>query len=122
MNHFDPLNLEMQENVKRTFSDQFCTHWQNSTADDNLTLHGFRRFKTAHLINLRFIENEIAELDRRIYQAGIRSESNLWPRDRLRLRHATKDNDAPGPDEAIDEELILRLRELLAQYGRHPSQ
>jgi len=38
-----------------------------STADNNLTLHGFRRFKTTYLLNLRFLEEEIAQMDYTLY-------------------------------------------------------
>jgi hypothetical protein len=48
-------------------SGQFRGHWQSSTTDSNLTLHVFRRFKTTHLLNLRFLEGEIADLDHVIY-------------------------------------------------------
>ena len=46
---------------------RFPLLWQRSTEDNNLALHGFRRFKTTHLLNLRFLEEEIADLDHAIY-------------------------------------------------------
>jgi hypothetical protein len=48
-----------------------------STADNNLTLHGFRRFKTTHLLNLRYLEDEVAQMDHTLYQAGL--SLNLSP-------------------------------------------
>jgi len=47
---------------------------EHNTEDNNLTLHGFRRFKTTHLVNLRFLEEEIAELDHKF----IKSNRNRW--------------------------------------------
>ena len=44
------------------------------TNDNNVTLHGFRRFKNTNLLNLRFLEEEIAEL--RSYNLPGRA----WPR------------------------------------------
>lgn len=98
-------------------SKQFNAHWRSSTADNNSTLHGFRRFKTTHLLNLRFLESEIAELDHIIYQAGLSSNQKLSPKDRLGLRHAKRDGKPAEMSKAIDRELILKLRELLRQYG-----
>jgi hypothetical protein len=48
-----------------------------STADNNLTLHGFRRSKTTHLLNLRYLEDEVAQIDHTLYQAGL--SLNLSP-------------------------------------------
>ncbi|KAL9111243.1 MAG: hypothetical protein Q9227_004321 [Pyrenula ochraceoflavens] len=101
---------------RSTLTNQFRVHWQASTSDDNLTLHGFRRFKTSHLLNLRFLESEIAELDHRIYQAGIRLNTDLSAKDRIGLRHVIKDGDAPEPDKTIDEAFVLKLRDLVRQY------
>ncbi|KAI9778745.1 MAG: hypothetical protein M1816_003918 [Peltula sp. TS41687] len=88
--------------------------WMTSTDDNNLTLHGFRRFKTTHLLNLRFLEDEIAEMDHTIYQAGLslgQSPSSLG------LNHVKKDANAPSIDDAITREFVLKLRDLLGQYG-----
>ncbi|KAI2617737.1 hypothetical protein GGR54DRAFT_606722 [Hypoxylon sp. NC1633] len=95
---------------------QFSTHWQSSTADSNLTLHGFRRFKTTHLLNLRFLEAEIAELDHAIYQAGLSLDIPPSTTDRLGLKHSKRDKDVPEFDDAAIKQLVLRLRGLLQQY------
>lgn len=67
--------------------DEFRVHWQSATANSNLTLHGFRRFKTMHLLNLRFLENEISQLGHQIYQAGLNLNINISLNDRLGLKH-----------------------------------
>ncbi|KAH6986747.1 hypothetical protein EDB80DRAFT_590315, partial [Ilyonectria destructans] len=74
---------------------QFPRHWEIATADSNLTLHGFRRFKTTHLLNLRYLEAEIAAIDHLIYQLGL--SLNLEPdcTDRLGIKHCQKDEDVP---------------------------
>ena len=105
----------MAQNPNR-ISEQFRSHWHRSTSDNNLTLHGFRRFKTTHLLNLRFLESEIAELDHVIYQAGLGLVENLSAKDRLGLNHARRDKGHPGL-EAIDRKFVLKLRDLLQQYG-----
>ncbi|KAI1083687.1 hypothetical protein F5B20DRAFT_568750 [Whalleya microplaca] len=102
----------MSENVKR----QFPTIWQSSTADNNLTLHGFRRFKTTHLLNLRFLEAEIAELDHSVYQAGLSLDIAPATNDRLGLKHSKKDENIPELDEIITSDLVLKLRRLLQEY------
>ncbi len=99
-------------------TDAFRKCWITSTDDNNLTLHGFRRFKTTHLLNLRLLEREIAEMDHTVYQAGLSLGLNPSPTDRLGLKHCQKDADAPSPDVAITEEFVLKLRDLLRQYGR----
>ncbi|KAH6714369.1 hypothetical protein BKA61DRAFT_424009, partial [Leptodontidium sp. MPI-SDFR-AT-0119] len=77
-------------------SEQFRAHWQSSTADSNLTLHGFCRFKTTHLLNLRFLESEIAELDHIIFQAGLSLGLSPSPEGRLGLKHGKRDKKALG--------------------------
>lgn len=99
------------------FSQQFFAHWRSSTDDNNITLHGFRRFKTSHLLNLRFLENEIAELDHSIYQAGLSLGQGVSLKDRLGLRYAKIDDELPDPSVLVNQELILKLRDLLRQYG-----
>jgi hypothetical protein len=97
--------------------DEFRMHWQSATADSNLTLHGFRRFKTTHLLNLRFLESEIADLDHRIYQAGLSLNLSLSLNDRLGLKHSKRDENVPKIHESINKDLVVRLRDLLQKYG-----
>lgn len=97
---------------------KFRKHWQSSTDDNNLTLHGFRRFKTTHLLNLRYLEDEIAELDHTIYQAGLSLGLSPSPSDRLGLKHSRRDANVPNTNDTINRSFILKLRELLKQYGR----
>ena len=97
--------------------EKFCKCWVNSTADNNLTLHGFRRFKTTHLLNLRFLENEIADMDHTIYQAGQSLHLNPSPTDRLGLKHGKRDAGITNISDVITQEFVLRLRDLMKQYG-----
>jgi hypothetical protein len=101
----------------RDIVDLFRKCWKVSTADSNLTLHGFRRFKTIHLLNLRFLENEIAEMDHTLYQAGLSLGLNSSSVDRLGLRHSKIDANIPSIEESITPEFILKLRDLLKKYG-----
>ena len=100
-----------------SFGEQFRELWPCVTADSNFTLHGFRRFRTSHLLNLRFLENEIAELDHIIYQAGLSLGNPLSSRDRLGLKHSKRDANVPTINESITEQLVLKLRCLIKQYG-----
>ncbi|KAL6879901.1 hypothetical protein HDV57DRAFT_498423 [Trichoderma longibrachiatum] len=96
--------------------EQFPNLWQASTADSNLTLHGFRRFKTTHLLNLRYIEAEIAEIDHTIYQLGLSSNVAPSSTDRLGLKHCKRDEIPPSADQTLSKELLQRLRQLLKDY------
>ncbi|KAG4439327.1 hypothetical protein IFR05_005202 [Cadophora sp. M221] len=87
-----------------------------STEDNNLALYGFRRFKTTHLLSLRPLEKEIGRIDYQIYQSGLRLNIDPTPADRLGLKDCRKDEDAQHPDNIFDEQLILKLRDLLKQY------
>lgn len=98
-------------------TDMFRTCWATSTADNNLTLHGFRRFKTTHLLNLRLLEAEIAEMDHTLYQAGFSLGLDLSSSDRLGLKHSKRDSTTFNIDDTITQEFILKLRELVKQYG-----
>jgi len=69
--------------------DLFRKVWKQSIEDNNLSLYGFRRFKTTHLVN-----------------------------DRLGLRHSKRDLDTPVPEQVVTPELIRSLRNLIKQYGK----
>lgn len=95
----------------------FRDAWTASTADNNLTLHGFRRFKTTHLLNLRLLEHEIAEMDHVVYQAGLSLDVSLSPEDRLGLKHCKRDAKPLQIEETITKDFVLKLRRLLKEYG-----
>lgn len=101
----------------RSLSDQFPSHWQASSADSNLTLHGFRRFKTTHLLNLRYLEAEIAEIDHLLYQLGLSLNVEPSSTDRLGLKHCIKDETLPSTKQAVTQKLIQKLRRLVKEYG-----
>ncbi|KAF1953269.1 hypothetical protein CC80DRAFT_494880 [Byssothecium circinans] len=97
-------------------TETFRKCWIASTADSNLTLHGFRRFKTTHLVNLRWLESEIAEMDHAIYQGGISLGVSPSSTDRLGLKHSKKDASVPNVEDTITPEFSAKLRELVKQY------
>lgn len=98
-------------------SSAFRKCWAASTADNNLTLHGFRRFKTTQLLNLRLLKNEIADMDHTVYQAGLGLGLTLSPDDRLGLAHSKRDVNVPKVEDVITQEFILKLRDLIKQYS-----
>lgn len=103
-----------------TFHDppKFQKAWQAASAHSDVALYGFRRFKTSHLINLRFLEDEIAELDHVIYQTGLALGLNNCPANRLGLKYCRRDAPVPGKvRDTIPTEAISRLRHLLRDYG-----
>ena len=91
--------------------------WRKATDDNYLTLYGFRRFRTTHLLNLRYLEEEIDLIDHQIYQAGLRLGHTPTSVDRLGLQHGRIDASALGHGEVMTRELVMRLRELVRQYG-----
>lgn len=97
--------------------EQFSSHWQASTADSNLTLHGFRRFKTTHLLNLRYLEAEISETDHLLYQLGLSLDLEPSADDRLGLKHCKRDTKVPPIDKVVSKKLLGKLRRLLKEYG-----
>lgn len=101
---------------------EFAKHWQVCTADSNITLYSFRRFKTAHLVNLRFLEAEIAQLDHKIYQSGLSLNNPPSPTDRLGLKHAKRDSVVPPVEDVITGELIQQLRVLMRDYGKFDTE
>lgn len=98
---------------------RFRQLWEASTADNNLTLHGFRRFKTTHLLNLRYLEHEIAQMDHTIYQLGLSMDVNACSSDRLHLKFAKKAAVAPDLDAVLTDGFIARLRDVLKHYGEN---
>ncbi|TGO57574.1 hypothetical protein BCON_0064g00440 [Botryotinia convoluta] len=95
---------------------EFRTHWSTSTDDNELSLFSFRRFRSSHLINLRFLEEEIAKLDREIFQAGLQIGIDAERKDLLGLRLARKDSNVPPIEETITQEKVWKLRRLLREY------
>ena len=91
--------------------------WSNITDDNALTLYGFRRFRTTHLLNLRLLEIEIDKIDRKIYQAGLNLGLSHTGTDKLGLRHSKRDEHAPSPAAVLDPELVSKLRQLVREYG-----
>lgn len=129
-----PVNMENQsttpKNTKVETSDssqkdklarEFRTHWSSCTDDNDLSLFSFRRFRSSHLINLRFLEEEISKVDREIYQAGLQLGIDPERKDILGLRSATRDPNVPPIEETITQENILKLRRLLKEYGKRTS-
>jgi len=107
---------------KDEISKIFPKIWQCSTADSNLSLHGFKRFKTSHLVNLRFLEQDLAVLDDKIYQNGLRLGIKHAPEDRLVLKHSRIDTAVPSPKDTMSRELILQLRDAVKEYGKQTFQ
>lgn len=95
----------------------FRNVWSNITDDNALTLYGFRRFRTTHLLNLRLLEIEIDKIDHQIYQAGLSLGLPSTSADKLGLKHSKRDGHAPSPEEILDPELVSKLRQLLKEYG-----
>ena len=102
---------------RQELATKFRRFWCAATDDSRLTLFGFRRFRTAHLLNLRFLEDEIHKIDHDIFQAGLQLVVPCTAADRLGLKHGRRDERALGGEELIKPELVSRLRDLLKQYG-----
>lgn len=94
----------------------FHNLWSNVTDDNPLTLYGFRRFRTTHLLNLRLLEAEIDKIDHMIYQAGLGLRLPATSADKLGLKHNKRDEHAPSPEEVLKPELVSKLRQLLKNY------
>ncbi|KAL8668688.1 MAG: hypothetical protein Q9168_006693 [Polycauliona sp. 1 TL-2023] len=95
----------------------FRKAWHDATDDNYLTLFGFRRFRTAHLLNLRFLEQELDKIDHQIFQAGLSLDNSHKVIDRLALKQAKRDGNMEGRlENMIDDGLSNRLRCLLKQY------
>lgn len=112
----DQMAATTSENSNETASD-FRKLWQIAAADDNMTMYGFRRFKTSHLLNLRFLEHETELLDRDIYQAGLKLGFPTSSTDRLGLERSVKDENAKDASEVITSDSVVRLRKLIQEYG-----
>lgn len=103
------------------YSEPFRKIWSEITSDNYLTLFGFRRFRTTHLLNLRFLEAEIDIIDHDLYQAGLQLDQQLgrgYTIDRLGLKQAKKDSEGVIVEGAVNKALIMRLRRLIKEYGK----
>lgn len=100
------------------FASIFSRAWSIATEDENITMYGFKRFKTSHLLNLRYLEHDLGKLDREIYQAGLSLNTAPSRTGRLWLGHAKKDENIKGIPDVACEENILRFRRLISEYGK----
>lgn len=105
------------ESLHEKIAAQLPSIWQTSTADSNLTLYGFSRFKTTHLFNLRCLEAEISQINDKIYKLGL--QSNVAPTKTNRL--GLEQREAEGDAEVLSQELMQRLRQLIKEYGTFVS-
>ena len=110
-----PVNSTTQSHLQ----DKFATHWQNSTSDDPLALFAFRRFRTSQLLNLRFLEDEIATLNDQIYQAGLKMGLPIGEKDYLGLKLAQLDPNALDFKDIITTGNVQRLRQSLKEYSKY---
>lgn len=94
--------------------------WGDATSDNRQTLFGFRRFRTTHLLNLRFLEAEIDKLDHTLYQAGLELDHRPVL-DRLGLKHAKRDLPKERNKLVMDQVLFERLRMLIKEYGKRKT-
>ena len=115
--HANPRPQPQLPRPESKLARDFRTHWSSSTDDNELSLFSYRRFRSSHLINLRFLEAEISKIDREIYQAGLQLGIDAERKDILGLRSATRDANVPSIEETITQEKILELRRLLKEYG-----
>jgi hypothetical protein len=63
------------------------------------------------------MEEEIAKIDHKIYQAGLHLGLQPTPVDRLGLGTSKRDANFPKTEETITPALILRLRSMIKEYG-----
>lgn len=113
----EPTRSAVRMPEDKEIADLFRELWNKVTDDNHLTLYGFKRFRTTHLLNLRFLEKEIDILDRQIFQAGFKLGQSPPLEDKLGLRHGKVDRHALGVEEVMTREKILKMRELIKQYG-----
>ena len=96
--------------------------WSDATSDNRLTLFGFKRHRTAHLVNLRYLALEIEKVNYAIFQASLQVDRTPHHLDRLGLRYAKLDPGAPAAAEVIKHDTFLRLRQLIKEYGLYAGQ
>ena len=118
--HLGQSKEQTDNDFSDRYSELFRKVWRETTSDNHLTLFGFRRYRTTHLINLRFLEAEIDKIDHDLYQAGLQLNQPFGREhtiDRLGLKQAKKDGKRVKVEEVVNETLILRLRSLIKEYG-----
>lgn len=119
-NQLGESNEHVDNDSNSSYSELFSKVWREITSDNHLTLFGFRRYRTTHLLNLRFLEAEIDKIDHDLYQAGLQLNQPLGSEhtiDRLGLKQAKKDSKRMRVEEVTNEAVIMRLRRLIKEYG-----
>ncbi|KAL6720816.1 hypothetical protein ACLMJK_002741 [Lecanora helva] len=120
VHHVPPIQRVTKiESEESETMNSFRKFWRTATDANCLTLFGFRRFRTAHLLNLRFLEEEIDTIDHDIFQAGIRISCPSDSTDRLGLAHAKRDAKLQNDGVTISQDTMWKLRKLLKEYGRN---
>jgi hypothetical protein len=96
--------------------ERFRRFWPTATDDNRLTLFGFRRFRTVHLLNLRFLEDELTDINRKLCIAAEVLDIPLPPKNKLGLRHGTP-RDPSEWNAALDREFFGNMRRVVKEYG-----
>jgi hypothetical protein len=94
----------------------FRKFWPVITDDNPLTLFGFRRFRTVHLLNLRFLEDELTAINRKLMVAGESLDIPLPPKNKLGLGHGTQ-RDPSELNPVLDREFFSNMRRTVRDYG-----
>jgi len=110
-----PCNHE-DDPTRSGANELFHKLWRNATDDNTLSLYGFRRYRTTHLLNLRLLEHEIDKMDHHLFQAGLRLSALPTTGQRLGLKYCRRDTSF-GAQEGVPAESMLQLRALIKQYG-----
>jgi hypothetical protein len=96
----------------------FVKNWKICTSPERVSLFGFRRFQTSQLLNLRFLEEEIADLDEDMYHAGLKLATPDRRNDRLGLRGAQRLADDGENVIIVTPAKVQRLRAVLKDYSK----
>ncbi len=97
----------------------FSKVWREITSNNHLTLFEFRRYRTTHLLNLRFLKAEIDKIYHDLYQADLQLDQSLDREhiiDRLDLKQAKKDSKRMKIEKVVNKALVMRLRRLIKKY------
>ena len=116
----DIEHADSDSNYSNYYLEAFNKIWRASTSDNRLTLFELRRYRTTHLLNLRFLETKINEIDHNLNQAGLHQSQppdREHTLDRLGLKHCKKNSKAVKIKDVVNRNLIIRLRQLIKEYG-----
>lgn len=81
-------------------------------------LNQFHRYNTLHLLNLRFLEEELATVESQVLRAGLKFSGREKGPDQIIFEEAIISPDVCDSNGKVSQAYVEKLRNLIQKYGK----